>query len=62
VNSSILNLTVKQKNKNCYYLWYPLTMMKKLKLYLETSIWNFYFADDAVVKQMATLQFFEKLK
>lgn len=36
--------------------------MKKLKLYLETSVWNFYFADDAADKQVATLQFFEQLK
>jgi predicted nucleic acid-binding protein len=36
--------------------------MKRLKLYLETSVWNFYFADDAPEKKDATLQFFERVK
>ena len=36
--------------------------MKKLKLYLETSVWNFCFADDAPEKKEATLQFFERVK
>jgi predicted nucleic acid-binding protein len=35
--------------------------MKKLKLYLETSVWNFYFADDAPEKKMATVELFEKI-
>ena len=33
--------------------------MRKLKLYLETSTWNFYFADDAPEKQAVTREFFE---
>ncbi|HEC84394.1 MAG TPA: PIN domain-containing protein [Thioploca sp.] len=37
-------------------------MSKLIKLYLETSAWNFYFADDAPEKQAATLQFFEQVK
>jgi len=39
---------------------YPQTsvMMRRLKLYLETSVWNFYFADDAPEKRDATIQFF----
>jgi predicted nucleic acid-binding protein len=36
--------------------------MKKLKLYLETSVWNFYFADDAPEKKEVTLRFFEKIR
>lgn len=36
--------------------------MRKPKLYLETSVWNFCFADDAVDKQLATLQLFEQIK
>jgi predicted nucleic acid-binding protein len=36
--------------------------MRKLKLYLETSVWNFCFAEDAPEKQAATLQFFEQVK
>ena len=35
--------------------------MKILELYLETSIWNFYFADDAPEKQAITRQFFDNL-
>lgn len=33
--------------------------MRKLKLYVETSVWNFYFADDAPEKRDVTRQFFE---
>jgi predicted nucleic acid-binding protein len=36
--------------------------MNKQKLYLETSVWNFYFADDAPEKKEATASFFEKIK
>ena len=36
--------------------------MKRLQLYLETSVWNFYFADDAPEKQTITCQFFERVK
>lgn len=36
--------------------------MKKLKLYIETSVWNFYFADDARDKQEITKSFFELVK
>ncbi len=36
--------------------------MRKLKLYLETSVWNFYYADDALDQKMSTLQFFEQIK
>jgi len=36
--------------------------MKRLKLYLETSVWNFYFADDAPEKQTMTYQFFERVQ
>jgi len=36
--------------------------MKRLKLYLETSVWNFYFADDAPEKKEITLSFFSKIK
>ena len=35
--------------------------MKRLKLYLETSVWNFYFADDAPEKRTITRQFFERV-
>ncbi|OQW91922.1 MAG: hypothetical protein BWK78_03195 [Thiotrichaceae bacterium IS1] len=35
--------------------------MKKLKLYLETSVWNFYYADDVPEKQAITRQFFHSL-
>ena len=34
--------------------------MKRLKLYLETSVWNFYFADDAPEKRAETLRLFKK--
>ncbi|HBE04133.1 MAG: hypothetical protein A2096_11230 [Spirochaetes bacterium GWF1_41_5] len=36
--------------------------MKKLKLYLDTSIWNFIFADDAPEKKEITLRFFEQIQ
>jgi rRNA-processing protein FCF1 len=36
--------------------------MRKSKLYLETPVWNFCFAEDAPEKQAATLQFFERVK
>ncbi len=36
--------------------------MRKPKLYLETSVWNFCFADDAPDRKLATLQFFEQIK
>ncbi|MDM8559581.1 PIN domain-containing protein [Candidatus Parabeggiatoa sp. HSG14] len=35
--------------------------MKILELYLETSVWNFYFADDAPEKKAITKQFFDNL-
>lgn len=36
--------------------------MKRLKLYLETTVWNFYFADDAPEKRDATITFFRAIK
>ena len=36
--------------------------MKRLQLYIETSVWNFYFADDAPEKQQATFQFFREIQ
>ena len=36
--------------------------MNRLKLYLETSVWNFYFAEDASEKRDVTLEFFRKAK
>ncbi len=36
--------------------------MKKPQLYLETSVWNFCFADDAPEKRDVTLTFFDKIK
>jgi predicted nucleic acid-binding protein len=36
--------------------------MKKPHLYLETSVWNFYFADDAPEKRDVTRQFFEQVR
>jgi len=36
--------------------------MKKLKLYLETSVWNFLFADDAPEKMHKTQELFSSLK
>jgi predicted nucleic acid-binding protein len=35
--------------------------MKKLKLYLETSVWNFFFADDAPEKRDITKSFFQPI-
>ena len=36
--------------------------MKKLKLYLDTTVWNFAFADDAPEHQAETLEFFHKVR
>jgi len=36
--------------------------MKKSQLYIETSVWNFYFADDAPEKKDITLSFFLRIK
>lgn len=36
--------------------------MRKPQLYLETSVWNFYFADDAPEKKEITKRFFDKIK
>ena len=36
--------------------------MRKPLLYLETSVWNFYFADDAPEKKEITQRFFHKIK
>jgi len=36
--------------------------MRKPQLYLETSVWNFYFADDAPEKREITRSFFHKTK
>lgn len=36
--------------------------MKKLKLYLDTSVWNFAFADDAPEYMEATLEFFRLVR
>ncbi|ODS43119.1 MAG: hypothetical protein MSIBF_06225 [Candidatus Altiarchaeales archaeon IMC4] len=36
--------------------------MRKLKLYLETSVWNFVFADDAPEKMEITKQFFDEIE
>jgi len=36
--------------------------MKKLSLYLDTSIWSFYFAKDAPVEMEQTIQFFNEAK
>jgi predicted nucleic acid-binding protein len=35
--------------------------MKKLKLYIETSVWNFLFADDAPEKSNDTKRFFKEV-
>lgn len=35
--------------------------MRKLKLYLDTSVWNFYYADDAPEKMEITRTFFDSL-
>lgn len=36
--------------------------MKRPQLYLEISVWNFYFADDAPEKKVITHRFFDKIK
>lgn len=36
--------------------------MKRPQLYLETSVWNFFFADDAPEKRDITIAFFDKIK
>lgn len=36
--------------------------MKRPQLYLETSVWNYYFADDAPEKKEITLRFFDKVR
>ena len=36
--------------------------MKRSQLYLETSVWNFFFADDAPEKKEITFAFFEKIR
>ncbi len=36
--------------------------MKKLKLYIETSVWGFLFADDALEKKAATELFFNEIE
>lgn len=36
--------------------------MKKLKLYLDTSVWNFYYADDAPEKRDITKEFFKSVE
>lgn len=36
--------------------------MEKLKLYLDTTIWNFAFAEDAPAYQATTLEFFKKVR
>jgi hypothetical protein len=36
--------------------------MKRSQLYLETSVWNFFFADDAPEKKEITVAFFEKIR
>lgn len=36
--------------------------MKTLQLYLETSVWNFFFADDAPEKRDVTRLFFEQVQ
>lgn len=36
--------------------------MRRSRLYLETSVWNFYFAEDAPEKRDITKEFFENIK
>lgn len=36
--------------------------MRKLKLYLDTSVWNFFFADDAPRERDVTKEFFDVIK
>ena len=35
--------------------------MKKLKIYIDTSVWNFIYADDAPEKKEITLSFFNTI-
>ena len=35
--------------------------MRYLKLYIETSVWNFYYADDSPEKKKVTRNFFDYL-
>jgi len=35
--------------------------MKRLRLYLDTTVWNFAFAEDASDYRHATLDFFERV-
>ena len=36
--------------------------MRKLKLYLDTSVWSFFFADDAPEKRDVTKDFFDLVR
>ena len=36
--------------------------LKRLRVYVETSVWNFHFADDAPPHRDATLRFFEQAR
>ena len=36
--------------------------MRKLKLYIDTSVWNFYFADDAPEKRDVTKDFIDLVR
>jgi predicted nucleic acid-binding protein len=36
--------------------------MKKLKLYLDTTVWNYTFADDSPQHQAETLEFFQRVR
>jgi predicted nucleic acid-binding protein len=36
--------------------------MRKLKLYLDTSVWNFYYADDSPEKMEITKKFFDEIR
>jgi hypothetical protein len=36
--------------------------MRKLRLYIETSVWNFLFADDAPEKKEETEEFFKAVE
>lgn len=36
--------------------------MRKPKLYLESSVWNYYYADDAPEKRDITREFFKNVK
>ncbi len=35
--------------------------MKKLKIYLDTSVWNFFYADDAPEKKSITVDFYDQI-